>query len=232
MTKAKARSYYLSRKEDILDLFERHSADWRPFLARRYEDTFAEEVIQEAREILEWLIPQLPYIGGNDNPMTRHLICSSTSLALYRAMKARGKSAEETGRIVYDAVRESVRHRPPTPPPTWDDLAQKKEEIRRSREHRYPGGWLCVFVEGDGETFVYGYDFYECGVRKLYRAHGAEAFLPFFCYLDFVTYRTPGWSFWRTMTLAEGHDRCNFRFKRGGETRKGWPPPFLKKRTA
>jgi hypothetical protein len=33
------------------------------------------------------------------------------------------------------------------------------------------------------------------------------------------------WRFERTVTLAEGHERCNFRFKRGGETRKRWSPP-------
>ncbi|MGD2177352.1 MAG: L-2-amino-thiazoline-4-carboxylic acid hydrolase [Anaerolineae bacterium] len=225
--KSETASYYLSRRKDILDLYYTHSRAWRPFLARRYGDAFAQDIIQEAREILEDLIPDLPYIGGDDNPMTRHIIRCSTSLALYKAMKARGKSAEETGEIIYDAVVESVRQMPRTPPPSEEDLARKKKRARVSQERRYPGDWVREFVEGDGENFEYGYDFYECGAQKLYHAHGADEFLPFFCYLDFVTYRTPGWSFSRTMTLAEGHDKCDFRFKKGGETKKEWPPPFL-----
>jgi hypothetical protein len=228
VSKPQAEFYYLSRQQDILDLYHTHAGGSRPFFARRYGEAFAEQVIQAAREILEGLIPELPYIGGDENPMTRHIIRCSTSLALYKAMKARGKSAEETGKIIYDAVVESVRHLPPTPPPSEEDLARKRERARISQERRYPGDWVREFVEGNGEHFEYGYDFYECGTRKLYRAHRADEFLPFFCYLDFVTYRTPGWSFSRTMTLAEGHQKCNFRFKRGGETKKGWPPPFLK----
>jgi len=227
MGNSEARSYYLSRREDILELYETHSQAWRPFLARRYGDAFAQDVIQEAREILEELIPDLPYIGGDDKPMTRHIIRCSTSLALYKAMKARGKSPEETGKIIYDAVAESVRHMPATEPPTEEGLVKRREQARISQERRYPGGWVWEFVEGGGKEFEYGYDFYECGTQKLYHAHGADDFLPFFCYLDFVTYRTPGWSFSRTMTLAEGHEKCDFRFKRGGETKKGWPPPFL-----
>ena len=227
MRESEARSYYLSRREDILDLYETHSRAWRPFVAQRYGDVFAQDIIEEAREILEDLIPELPYIGGDDNPMTYHIVSCSTSLALYKAMKARGKSAEETGKIIYDAVAESVRHLPPNPPPTEAFLEKQRERARISQERRYPGDWVRDFVEGDGEDFDYGYDFYECGTRKLYRAHGADAFTPFFCYLDFVTYRTAGWSFSRTKTLAEGHEKCNFRFKRGGETQKGWPPPFL-----
>jgi hypothetical protein len=228
MRRPETGSYYLSRRKDILDLYDTHSRAWRPFLARRYGDIFAETIIRDAREILEGLVPELPYIGGDENPMTRYIIRSSTSLALYKAMKARGKSAEETGKVVYDAVVESVRHLPPNQPLTEEELAKKKEQAIRSQARRYPGDWVRDFVEGDGVEFEYGYDFYECGTQKLYHAQGADEFLPFFCHLDFVTYRTPGWSFSRTMTLAEGHEKCNFRFKKGGETKKGWPPSFLK----
>jgi len=227
MRDSEPRSYYLSRREDILDVYETHSRAWRPFLARRYGEAFAEEVIEEAREILEGVIPELPYIGGDDNPMTYHIIRCSTSLALYKAMKARGKPAEETGKIIYDAVAEAVRHMPPNPPPTEESLAKKRKRARISQERRYAGDWVREFVEGNGEDFKYGYDFYECGTQKLYHAHGADEFTPFFCYLDFVTYRTPGWSFGRTKSLAECDEKCNFRFRKGGETKKGWPPPFL-----
>jgi hypothetical protein len=198
-----------------------------PFLAGRFGPIFAEKVTQDARELLEDLIPELPYIGGDENPMTRHIIRSSTGLALYKAMTARGKPAKETGEVVYDAVVESVRHLPPNQPLTEEELTGRKEQADRSQARRYPGDWVWEFVQGDGVEFEYGYDFYECGTQKLYDVHGADEFLPFFCYLDFVTYRTPGWSFSRTMTLAEGCVKCNFRFKRGGETKKGWPPTFL-----
>jgi hypothetical protein len=228
MRESEMESYYLSRRKDILDLYDAHSRAWRPFLARQYGDIFTEAIIRDAREILEGLIPELPYIGGGENPMARHIIRSSTSLALYKTMKARGKSAEETGKVVYDAVVESVRYLPPTPPLTAEELTKRKEQARRSQARQYPGDWVWYFIEGDGAEFDYGYDFYECGPQKLYHAQGADEFLPFFCYLDFVTFRTPGWSFSRTMTLAEGHEKCNFRVKKGGETKKGWPPPFLK----
>jgi hypothetical protein len=228
MKKDATKSYYLSRRVDILDLYDAHSRAWKPFLARRYGDPFAKRIIHDARVTLERLIPELPYIGGDENPMTRYIIASSTSLVLYKTMKARGKPAEETGKVIYDAVVESVRRLPPNKPLAEADLAEKKKQARKSQARRYLDDWVRVFVEGDGIEFDYGYDFYECGTRKLYHRQGADEFLPFYCYLDFVTYRTPGWSFSRTMTLAEGHEKCNFRFKKGGETKKGWPPPFLK----
>jgi hypothetical protein len=224
--------YYTSRKSGILTTFNDHAQAWRPFLAGRYGREFADTIIQEARDEHGALIPYIPYIGGDQNPMTRHLIRSTTSLALYKAMKARGKTAEETGSIIYDAVTERVSHLPLPSPGSMnpEEMSRRRSEARRSQDRRYAGDWVWSFVEGDGVGFDCGYDFLECGSQKLYHGQGADEFLPFYCYLDFVTHRKPDWGFTRTMTLAEGHDRCNFRYKRGGATEGGWPPPFLSER--
>jgi hypothetical protein len=232
MNEQAGRDYYLSREPEILAQFEAHAGSWRPFLAASYGDEFAEAVLKDAREQYKALIPEIPYIGGDENPMTRHLVRSTTSLVLYKAMEARGKTAEEAGEVVYDAVVEVVGQLPPRPALelSREYLAEEKHKALKSQERRYPGDWVWEFVEGDGVEFDYGYDFLECGTQKLYHAYGADEFLPFYCYLDFVTHRTTGWGFARTTTLAEGHERCDFRWKRSGETQKGWPPPFVAKR--
>lgn len=230
MNEQEGKEYYLSCKSEILTQFDTHARAWRRFLAASYGDEFAEAVLRDAREQYEALIPEIPYIGGDENPMTRHLVRSTTSLVLYKVMKARGKTAEEVGKIVYDAVVANVGQLPPRPfkELSAEYIAKGKEQARKSQERRYSGDWVWEFVEGDGVEFDYGYDFLECGSQKLYHAYGADEFLPFYCYLDFVTHRTIGWGFARTMTLAEGHEKCAFRWKKGGETQKGWPPPFLK----
>jgi hypothetical protein len=142
-----------------------------------------------------------------------------------------GKTAVEAGRVIYDAVVASVSQLPRRlfMDLTAEDVSEEKERAQESQRRLYPGDWMWEFVEGDGVEFDYGYDFLECGTQKLYHACNADEFLPFYCYLDFVTNRMAGWGFARTMTLAEGCEKCNFRWKKGGETRKGWPPPFLNK---
>ena len=225
------REYYLSHKPEILAQFDIHAGAWKPFLAARFGDEFAEAVIREAREEYQALIPEIPYIGGDANPMTRHLVRSTTSLVFYKVMKACGKTAAETGHILYQAVEANVSRLPPQPCQelTVEFLAGRKEQARRSQERRYEADWVEEFVHGDGVKFDYGSDFLECGSQKLYHAHAADEFLPFYCYLDFVTHRMIGWGFARARTLAEGHERCEFRWKKGSETAKGWPPPFLKR---
>lgn len=227
------KEYYTSRKSEILALFDDHAQAWKPFIVSQYGDDFAETILKEAREQHETLIPEIPYIGGDENPMTRHLIRSTTSLALYKAMKARSKTAEETGRIIYDAVVERVSHLPAFTPRALSpkDIKAKRDQAKKSRERRYPGDWVWQFIEGNEVDFDYGYDFLECGTQKLYHAQGADEFLPFYCFLDFVTSKTSKYSrvLVRTMTLAEGYEKCNFRFKKDGKTEHKWPPPFLKK---
>ena len=110
-----------------------------------------------------------------------------------------------------------------------EDIQAKREQARKSQECHYPGDWVWEFVEGNGVEFDYGYDFLECGTQKLYHDQGADEFLPFYCFLDFVTSKASGWGLTRTMTLAEGYEKCDFRFKKGGKTERAWPPPFLKK---
>jgi len=198
---------------EILALFDDHARAWEPFLVARYGVDLAHAILREEHERL---IPQIPYIGGDENPMTRHLVRSTTSLALYKAMSARGKTPEEAGKILHEAVRERVSHLPisPAQAPSAEEIRTKREEARRSQERRYAGDWVWELVEGDGVEFDYGYDFLECGTQKLYHAQGVAEFLPFYCALDFLTTRASGWELARTGTLAEGYERCDFRLKR------------------
>jgi hypothetical protein len=219
-----------SSRDQMLAMLDDHAQAWQPLLVERYGEDVGGAILTEARLELEGIIPTVPDIGGSANPMTRHLLRSTTSLALYLAMRRRGYAAQEAGWVIYQAVvaRVATLPRQPFTGLTPERVAAMREEAARSQERRYPGDWVWEFVEGDGGRSEYGFDFLECGTQKLYRAHDAEEFLPFYCYLDFVTYRAEGWGFCRTKTLAEGHDRCDFRFRRGESTHAGWPPPFLR----
>ena len=226
--------YYLSRKADIMEHdYDGRAGGWKIFLTQAYGQEFAEAAIQEARQRFEEFIPAIPYIGGDENTLYTHqIIRSAEYLTFYEVMKARGKTAQEVGKIIYDALEEYVRYLPQIPGNelTPEFRAQENALAKRTQERRYPDDWVFEFVDGDGVEFDYGRDYTECGAQKLYHAHDADEFLPYFCYLDFAAHRTEGWGFIRTETLAEGYQRCDFRMKKGGVTKKGWPPPFLAKK--
>lgn len=222
--------YYLSRLATWLAEFDAEAARLRPSLARSCAD--ADATLQAARQRFAALIPCLPFIGGDDNHLTGELLRSARCLALYQVMRKHGYTAAEVGKILYDAVPALLGDGGPPPQPLDADalMRRRRERAARSQSRQHPGDWVYSFVMGDGVAFDYGYDFTTCAVQKLYHAHGADEFLPYYCFLDFASSRVAGLGLQRTMTLAEGHVKCDHRFKRGRETGQDWPPPWLRPR--
>jgi 8-oxo-dGTP pyrophosphatase MutT (NUDIX family) len=225
------RGYYVSQQGQLLQDFHDAAQRWRPVIASEFGDEFADVVLREAHDQFQELISEIPYIGGDENHLTASLVHSARCLALYKAMKARGRTAQDTGKVLYDAVMSRLG-RPPAEIPIDQQLSaeqlmrRRQERAQRLQERRYAEDWVYEFIPGDGEEFDYGYDFVECATQKLYQAQGGDEFLPFYCFLDFPESRVAGLGLSRTMTLAEGHPKCNHRFKRGRRSEPEWPPPF------
>ena len=82
---------------------------------------------------------------------------------------------------------------------------------------------MFTFVEGDGKTFDYGVDYLECAPCKFLQQQGAPELGPYLCVADVVYSEMLDWGLIRTQTLADGGDRFDFRFKKGGPTRVEMP---------
>jgi hypothetical protein len=88
---------------------------------------------------------------------------------------------------------------------------------------RFPG----ISSAPDCEAFDCDYDFSECGAKEFFHAQVAGEFLHFYCFLDHPISRTGGYGLERTFTLAEGHSKCDHRFKKGRKTELERSPPFI-----
>jgi hypothetical protein len=229
------KNYYINRQQELLDKFEADMKIWSPLILKDYGEIQAYKILLEARQNFADLIPQIPYIGGDENAFTKNLVDSVRYLALYQAMKNFGKTVTEIGKIIYDGYLAKINGpQPPIPPAQWltpeQRLEQSKRGAVRSQERHYPGDYVYTFVAGDGKEFDHGFDFTECASLKFYRAQDADELLPYYCYLDFVAAKVRGFGFSRTKTLYEGHGKCNHRFKADGKTEAAWPPPLKKRK--
>ena len=214
--------YSMADQAEMVLAFGEDVARWRPLLVATYGNDLAEAILEDSNQAFAALLPHIPYIGGEES-WTDSLLESVRCLALYQAMRRHGRTAAETGRMLWDAVMARANEpRSSIPSPqrlTAEQLTERRVlRAQLSQERRYPAGFVCTFVPGDGQAFDYGYDYVECASQKLYRAVGAVEFLPYYCYLDFAYSRVYGLGLTRSMTLAEGDARCNHRFKRGRET--------------
>ena len=134
--------YYLSRKSELLEQFYNNSQDWKSILAQQYGDENADVILSDACLVYEKLLSVIPYIGGDGNHMTEHLLTSAECLAFYKGMKANGKSAKETGKILYDSILlRSQIPEPPIPPSRMlseDELIERrKRRAQDSQERKY-----------------------------------------------------------------------------------------------
>ena len=234
MTTETRDDYYTSQKERLLQDFDGKAKRFSNVLALHVDDQPTSAIIQESRQEFERLIREIPYIGGKANNLTQDLIDCTMLLALYQVLKRVGFRIEEIGKIVIEIEQRRVQSYPRfvlrllgkvIHSPLGKNRLKKVSD--KSQEHRYPGGWVSVYIDGDGEEFDFGIDYLECGLCKFFHQQGADEFTPYLCQFDYVQQRAMLTGFSRSMTLAEGAERCDFRWKRGAETRPGWPPHWL-----
>lgn len=205
-------------------------------LADRYGEDTAAVMREEMREEYRRLIPQVPYIGGKGNPLTKQLNQSAWALASYRVLLRHGNSLEDVGEVLHHLYRAEAERFPRLlrPMAKWYMFSglQRRQALkaaRRSQERRYPGDWVFERVDGDGATFDQGRDYLECGVVKFLHAQGADELCPYLCDLDWVAAEVLGYGFQRTKTLAWGCDRCDFRTTKNATTTAPWPPRFAER---
>ena len=206
-------------------------------LMARFGDDLSAILIMEIRETYETLRHEIPYIGGKGNMFTEWLNYGAYYLAMYRVLAARGHDFDDVGKLIFETYEVMADY------PKWFlrfvghfKYGKKYEDKFRqaaavSQKRKYPGDFVLSFIEGDSQNFDYGLDITECGICKLYAAQGAERLSRYMCLSDYVVSKAFNRGLVRYKTIAEGADRCDFRFKKGGETfvyplRKGWPPKF------
>ncbi len=224
-------SYYIAREDSLLRAYDAAVRRVRPMLIQRYGKSLVNTVEITARAEFQRLIPRLPYIGGRRNPlMTFFLVSTAWYLALYRAMQKQGKDIDELGPLllaIYHSWMDSY--------PAWvlhfggwlafTPIARRwlERSSKLSQERHYPGDWVFSYVPKNGNDF--GVDYTECGIYKFCREQDAMELMPYFCSVDFTMSDQMNLGLRRTMTLAAGSPKCEFRFKHRGPTI--WPPGLL-----
>ena len=215
---------YVSRKSRLLKDFDRSVARVKRVLISRYGEEQTDALLRESRLGYEALIPQIPYIGDK-NPFLIFLLPTSRYLAVYRSLQRQGRTVEDAGQLIYEMSEAELKAMPGLLRRAigylWFSqwfLRHLKKRATEFQERKYSGGYVLTYVQGDGQNFDYGVDYTECASCKFLSAQDALELAPYVCAVDKVASEMMGWGLSRTMTLAEGCERCDFRFKKGGKT--------------
>jgi hypothetical protein len=230
----KPEDYYRVKREAILKDIDSILGHFQKASADKFGAELSQKLVGETRARFEQQLPDLPYIGGEQNELTVNLYQASAALAFYRVMQANQKTLEETGEILYRAMQSMMQADTLAGVMGWlanSSLAQNKlrDDAATSQKRTYPEDWVFEFVSGEGQDFDFGINYLECGICKYYRSQGAEELTPYLCLMDFPVSEVMKTGLVRTTTLAKGGTCCDFRFKNGRACQMEWTPGFLDK---
>lgn len=218
--------YYSSRKQDLLNDFDETAGLVRDPVVARYGEAFADTLHSEIRREYEILIPEIPYIKGpRGRALNTFLLITAQELAAWKAMNGQGKSAAEAWELCHLAIRAKAERIPRWKRLMWRRLMFSKlvRRIFARREKQgqtlHLGDFEVQYLLGDGDEFDLGVNYLQCGNHRFVMEHGGEEFAPYVCMSDIALSDAMGWGLIRTQSLADGCDRCDFRFKSGAPTR-------------
>jgi hypothetical protein len=213
-------SYNGQIKHKLMKRHQKMMGIGQPIMTRRFGYYLAATAVAESDIEFQNLIPQIPSIGGKDNPMTDTLVQMTSLLALYRVLKRHGRDVTEIGDIAYEmaqawvaAYPQFARHIIGKYYMSRFNRKRQKQKAINSQKRQYPGDFVIEFVEGNNNDFDWGINFVECGVVKFFAEQDASEFTPAMCRIDYLLFPALGIDLQRTGTIAQGCTHCDFRFR-------------------
>ncbi len=237
MTAKIVEDFYVRKKSKFMKSFDERLAVVNEELGKKFDSEKSEELINQMKAEFEEILPNIPYIGGQKNPLTLILVKCMSDLAVFRTLEKIKFTFREIGEFHYNYVigahkvrREALQKAGRDPSqypfdPVYKDY--QKQLTEKTQKKLYPDDWVMDFIEGDGENFEWGWDITACGVQTAYKKLGAEKYLPLICLGDFYEAEGLGFGFTRTETLGFGAEKCTHRFVKNVKTPKAWPPHDL-----
>lgn len=222
-------NYYLAHKLELTKAFRETLEGARQFWTPEFGATKTDQMVQLALSHFETLLPNLPDVGGEKNWDTQFLPIAAWYVSLYRPMKEHGKTAEDVGKLVYElnliGLKSMTKEEATTEQHRMFSREQRDKMMKWAdwtQKRQYPANWVARFVPGDGKDFDFGYDYSECGLVKFFTSQGVSELAPYVCLNDFSNSASIGSGLYRTKTIAQGDDVCNFRYKRGRRVVQNW----------
>lgn len=90
-------------------------------------------------------------------------------------------------------------------------MSKRKSMAKESHKRKYQNDWVWDVIDPDN-TYDGGYNYYECGICKMFKEENALDLVSYVCKLDYGMFDMIGITLVRTKTLADQDALCDFRF--------------------
>ena len=164
------------------------------------------------------------FANTSANPIDKRLDFSAYFLALIKTLDLEGEKFETIRKICLEIVTEYVRPKnkiqqllrqlPAKLTNTWLATVFIKLFNKKVSQNAHPDGFVANIITDQRATFGLGYgiDILECGICKLFNKHHYQKYASILCEVDEITSNLAGLKLIRAGTIANGAEKCDFRF--------------------
>jgi hypothetical protein len=218
------KEFYGKKQESILKDFEKRYGDAEGYLVRRFDETTAGKIHDDAVERIKRLVPRLPDVGGESNQFIKVILLNAWYIPFFQAARGRGMSAEEYVRMITEALHGAF-----TRYPRWIRriggrlvlsglfVRRMKRHAASSRERKYPKDWVYSVSTDTGDPGVlFRVEYSQCAACMLLEDFDAEELMPYCNVADFLMARALGFGFENPEVLGRGDGTCVGLFRKDG----------------
>jgi DNA-directed RNA polymerase specialized sigma24 family protein len=180
----------------------------------------AEDVVEDASELFNAMIPDMVYVDDPHKQMANSVFACSVQLALYLALQKRGVDVHDFGRVMLERMANAPAE--PDERPKQDSASRRRafqqfiDAGEASQREPRPGEFVFEAFPGErpGE---WGMNIKSCAICHQFSKYDAMDLVPYMCATDDVQSDREGQGLRRHGTIALGAHQCDFRYARGGE---------------
>jgi hypothetical protein len=185
-----------------------------------------EAIISETNQHYNSISADTVFAKTSGNPLDNRLDFCAYYLALIKTLDKRAESFENIRKICLEITIEYVKPKNkihgffkqllPKLTNTWVGKKLIKSFHKIVSTNQNPEGFVAHIITDKSETYGlgYGFDIIECGICKLFAKHNYTYYASILCEVDEITSGLAGLKLIRTGTIANGAQKCDFRFQR------------------
>ncbi len=193
-----------------------------PTLVKHYP-LMANEIIFK----MDVLYPQIydASLADSQNPIDKRLSFSAYFLAMIQSLDEKGESYEQIRQVCLEVANDFVQPKnrfqrliktwPSRFIGTWLGRLLIQNLKKEAEKSGHPDGFIARIVTDKASTHCLGYgiDILQCGICKQFQKHNYARFTSILCEVDHLTTSLAGLEMIRQGTIAQGAERCDFRYK-------------------
>ena len=203
--------------------------DYRKYFIKSLKDNYPKEfdtVIANTDKHYKNISTDTIFAKISTNPLDKRLDFSSYFLALIKTLDGQGETFDTIRKICLEIVTEYIKPKNkvqeffkrllPKLTNTWFGQTIIKSFHKRISVNSNADGFKANIITDKDETYGLGYgiDILECGICKLFKKHNYQKYATILCEVDAITSGLAGLKLIRTGTIANGAEKCDFRFKK------------------